>query len=131
MTTKEGALPQGAEIKEKVMSKAEINTLQRAKAAQQKAAITELADYKKRVRSSNELKQLQVTELLLNIQYYKNKKEWMDLAPEMQKLEEREQKLVAEEKERMQREADEAQKASEELKTPNIVSVGGGKPRAK
>ena len=95
---------------------------------QRKRAADELTDYKKRVRSSNELKELQVRELELNIAYYKNKKEWMDLAPAMEELEAEEQAI----RDKAQKEREEAMKALKKKDAkPKIVSVGGGKPRSK
>ena len=104
--------------------------------AMRKRAADELVDYKKRIRSSNEVKRLQVEELELNIAYYKNKKEWMDLAPAMEELEAKEKAIQEEVQAQRRKEFEEQQKAlkktgDDKPDTPKLISVGGGKPRDK
>lgn len=93
-----------------------------------KKAQADLIHYKKRLKESNDLKELQVRELELNIAYYKNKKEWLDLQGEVEKLEKREMEAIRNERERMRREA-EAQTKSDESK--KIIISKMGKPREK
>lgn len=108
---------------------------QREAAIQRKRANDELASYKKRIRESNELKRLQVEELELNIAYHDNKKQWMDLAPSMLELEEREQKIQEEQQEARRKEFEETQAALAEtgddfemkLGSPAIVGLDGKK----
>ena len=125
-------------VKEAVKKSVELTEAQQAQQAklQRKRAAEELVDYKKRIRSSNELKKLQVEELELNIAYYKNKKEWMDLAPAMEELEAKEKAIHQKAIEDRRKEFEAQQKALKELgddkpETPKLISVGGGKPRSK
>lgn len=108
----------------------------------QKQTMTELADYKKRLRSSNELKQMQVDELKLGIDYYKYKVEFKKLKPKMDELDAIEEAEAKKEQERQKKEYDaymatqikleEERKAKEEEeKKPLIIKTGGGVPRSK
>lgn len=133
--------------KEKVVAVNKVDTkkvlpeLTEAQQAQQarvmrKRAADELVDYKKRIRLSNELKKLQVEELQLNIAYYNNKKEWMDLSPAMEALEAKEKAIQEKAMEDRRKEFEAEQKALKKLgddepETPKLISVGGGKPRSK
>ena len=98
-----------------------------------KRAADELANYKKRIRSSNELKELQVHELELNIAYYKNKKEWMDLTPKMEELEVQEKAIQQKAMEDRKKEYEAQQKALEDEKNEKskIVVPKVGKAREK
>lgn len=104
---------------------------------QRKQAEAELADYKKRMRSSNEMKQLQVEELELAVKYYHAKVAFRELQPKMDELDAKEeaerlelQKKQKEEYEayiKKQKELEEA-KEKEESK-PDIIIPKTGKPR--
>ena len=72
-----------AEASAPVMTEAEM--IRQRKFAQKQASL-ELADYKKRIRASNEIKQLQVDEIRLGIEYYKYKVEFRELQPKMEEL---------------------------------------------
>jgi hypothetical protein len=128
----EGEGPKVIDLKEApVMTDAEIA---RQRKLQQKQAASELADYKKRIRASNELKQLQVDELRLNLEYYKYRKELKDLAPEMEEFEalmEAEQKEFQERQRKEYEEYISQQKKKEEEKEkkPEIIQPKIGKPR--
>ena len=116
---------------EKVELQKQENERRRHDDAMRKNAIKELADYKKRLRSSNELKELQVQELKLNIAYYENKKLWMDLGPKMEELEAKEKAMQAEQMERRKKEYEDSQAA---LKVtgddkPTIILPKVGKAR--
>ena len=101
---------------------------------QQKQALAELADYKKRLRASNELKQMQTDELRLGVEYYKYKVEFRELKPKMDELDAIEEAEAAEEKARQKKEYDayiEKQKELEKKKEekPDIIVPKTGKPR--
>jgi hypothetical protein len=132
MSEEEGVQVQAEVVEKPVMpTKAEIEEQKRTQAIIRKRAIQELADYKKRLRESNELKELQVKEFELNIAYFKNKKEWMDLGPELEALEAREQAIIAEQRKKKQMQLMEAEKNQREAKadTPKIILPKVGKPR--
>ncbi len=107
-----------------------------------KQAEVELADYKKRLRSSNELKQMQVDELRLGIDYYNYKVEFKKLKPKMDELDAIEEAEAKKEQEKQKKEYDaymatqikleEERKTKEkEEKKPLIIKTGGGLPRSK
>jgi hypothetical protein len=131
----EGALPQGAEIVDKPLTQAEINKRQREEAATRKAAATELADYKKRLRASNDLKREQCEEIELNIRFYHAKKQWLEMQDKIEELEAKEQALIAEEKKKQKEFMEELKKKAEakekEEKAPDIIVPKTGKPRDK
>lgn len=100
----------------------------------QKQAMVELADYKKRLRSSNELKAMQVEELKLGIDYYNYKVEFKKLKPKMDELDAIEEAEAKEEQARQKKEYDdyiEKQTKLEKEKKPLIIQSGGGTPRSK
>ena len=99
----------------------------------QKRQAMELAAYKKRLKESNELKSDQVKELELNIRYYEVKKQWMDLQPEVEALDAREQALIqkAREEQKAAMEARAAAEKGEATKKPEILIPEVGKPREK
>ena len=107
----------------------------RQQKARQKQAAVDLADYKKRIRASNEVKELQVQELELGIRFYKAKVEFRELAPKMEELDALEQAEAKEEQEKRKKQYEdylEAQKKKEEEKEeekPKIVVPKVGKPR--
>lgn len=128
MSQEEGAMQAG-------LSKAQEAERQKMEKEMRKRAAMELADYKKRLRESNEVKSLQVEELKLNIDFYTYKKQWMEVQPEMEALEARERAMIAEEKEKQHKELEAKQKEAEkkrieaEKKKPEIIVPKTGKPR--
>lgn len=93
----------------------------------QREAASQLSAYKKRLKESVDLKQLQVEEIELNIRYYNAKKMWLDLQPEVEKLEAREKAEIAKtqaELEKQMKENEEKVKKSEEKPTITIAKQG-------
>lgn len=131
-TTKQGEVK---EQKTPVITKAQEAERIRQEKMMRKQAEMELNDYKKRLRAGNELKRLQVEELELNILYYHNKKEWLDLGPALEVLEKRERKIIADEREKEKKEREEFAKKMKEAKQkeeeekPKIVVPKMGKAR--
>jgi len=131
-------LPAGAVAKEGALTKAQQQTMFRQQEMQRKAEARNRAEYKKELISNNELKQQQVTEIQLNILYYKAKKEWFELLPEIEALEAKEKALVQKEKEdqekawkAQQKLMDDAMQKEKEANTPKIIIPEVGKPREK
>ena len=104
-----------------------------AKKAFQKKQVTELAAYKKGLREGNDLKKLQVEELELNIRYYDAKRKWLDLQPEVEKLDAEERTMIEEEQRRrrelIEKQKEEALKAVAEKEKPDIVIPKQGAAR--
>ena len=105
---------------------------------QRKRAEVELADYKKRLRSSNELKEMQTHELELGIAYFNAKVEFRALKPKMDELDALEdaenkeaKKKQREEYEVYMKEQEEKKAKKEKEKKPLIIQSGGGIPRSK
>ena len=92
-----------------------------------KNAEVELLDYIKRIRKSNEIKQLQVDELRLGVDYYNAKVAFREIQPKIEELEAKEQ---AEQQQRRE-EYNEFLKKQEEEKKPKIVIPKTGKARDK
>lgn len=127
MSIKEGEekMLSGAKKEKKELTEQEIVQLRKA---QQKNAAMELANYKKRLRESVEISELQVKELRYKIEYYELKSKWLDLQPNIETLEQQEAKFIAEQ----QKKQEEAQNKSQQAeKKPNIVLPKQGKPRSK
>jgi hypothetical protein len=101
---------------------------------QRKQAEVELADYKKRLRSSNELKEMQTHELQLGVAYFNAKIEFRALKPKMDELDALEEAENKEAKKK-QREEYEAymkeQEEKKEKKKSEIILPKVGKPRDK
>ena len=120
-----------------IFTKAQHQKQLREQQEQHKQMERELNDYKKRITKGNELKRLQVEEIQLNINYYKAKREYLDLAPDIEKLDAEEAELLAAEQEK-QRVAMEEMKAkmakqkeeNEKEKAPEIIIPKVGKPRS-
>jgi hypothetical protein len=91
--------------------------------AQQKNAVMELANYKKRLKESVEISELQVQELKYKIEYYQLKEQWFNLQDDIRKLEEKEAKLIAEQQQQIQ--------AAKSQNKPNIILPKQGKSRLK
>ena len=116
------------EIKEEVLKPHEIAQREKMK---RKAAADELSSYKKRLKESVELKELQVRELELNVQFYNASKAWTELQPEIEELRAKEQAEI--------KASEEAQaklrtmKVNDEIIPPEkkiIVAKGGtGRPK--
>lgn len=119
---------------QKQMSEAEV--MREQKRIQKQVAV-ELADYKKRLAASNEVKRLQVEELELANRYYHAKVEFRSLQPKMEELDAIEEAEAKEEKERQKKEYEayfkkqnelEQAKKKEESK-PDIIIPKIGKSR--
>lgn len=83
-----------------------VPTQEEIKRARKQAAM-ELADYKKRIKESVELKRLQVEELELNVRFYYASKEYEQV----------EQKIMEEE---AKRKAEKQQKAKSKIEIPHV-----------
>ena len=121
----------GSKAEAPVITEAEAHRQQKI---MQKQATIELADYKKRLRASNEIKQLQVDEMRLGVEYYKYRKEFRDLQPAMEELDALMEAEAKEEKARQKKEYDdyvaEQKKFQEEKeKKPSIIQPKTGKAR--
>ncbi len=104
-----------------------------------KQAEVELADYMKRLRKSNDVKQMQTDEMRLGVEYYEWKVKFRELRPKMDELD------VIEAAERKEQEAEHkktqedfmklqeklAQKRKDEKEKPDIVIPKTGTPRSK
>ena len=119
-----------------IFTKAQHQEQLRQQQEQRKQMEREFADYKKRLTKGNELKRLQVDEIVLNIQYHKAKKEYMELAPEIEKLEAEEAKLLAKENEKrekamkeMKEKMEKQKKKDEKEKAPLIIVPKTGTAR--
>ena len=138
MTKKDGK-DSAVEAKAPIFTKAQHNEQLRKQAEQRKQMETELANYKKRLQKGNELKAMQLQEIQLNIDYYKAKKEYMDLGPEIEELEAKEKALIAEDQKRQKKAMEEMkekmekdQKEQEKEKNKvDIIIPKVGKPRDK
>ena len=139
MMTKQEVKESVVEAKAQIFTKAQHQEQLRKQAEQRKQMETELANYKKRLTKGNELKRMQVEEIQLNIDYYKAKKEYIDLGPEIEKLEAKEKALIAEDqkkqekamkemKEKMEKEQKEQEKEKNKV---DIIIPKVGKPRDK
>jgi len=96
----------------------------------QKEASMQLSAYKKRLKESVELKQLQVEELELNIRYYNAKKMWLDLQPKVEELDARERAEIAKSEEEMRKMLEKTEeKAKEGEGKPLITIAKQGKSR--
>jgi hypothetical protein len=85
---------------------------------------TRIAAYKKQLREGNDLKKLQVEELELNNRYFHAKKEWMEVQPELQEIEAREQAILQKERSDREKLINEQRKEAEKKaaeKKPEIV----------
>lgn len=116
------------------LTKAQQQAMHREAELQRKNEARNRAEYRKELISNNELKAEQVKEIELNIAYYKAKKEWFDLIPEIEALEAKEKALMQKEKEEYQAKVKaqmELQKKQQEEaeKKPDIVVLKVGKPR--
>jgi len=119
-----------------IFTKAQHQEQLRKQAQQRKQMETELADYKKRLMKGNELKRLQVEEVQLNIDYFKAKREYMELGPEIEKHEAKEAKILAEEQKKqddamkeLKEKMEKQKKEDEEKKAPLIIVPKTGTPR--
>jgi len=116
-------------------TKAQEQAMYRQQEAQRKIEQTNRANYKKELISSNELKSEQLREIRLNIDYYKAKKEWMDLIPEIEILEAKEKAMIQKEREEQQKKLnkiiEDQKKEKEKLVTPEIILPKIGVPREK
>ena len=121
MITEEGEknMLLGAKNEKKELTEQEMIQLRKA---QQKNAAMELANYKKRLRESVEISELQVQELKYKIEYYQLKEQWFDLQGDIVKLEEKEAKLIAEQQQIQ---------AAKSQNKPNIILPKQGKSRLK
>lgn len=130
MSKEEGTFDSSKPAAERPMTEAEMIKNQKI---MQKQAATELADYKKRLRTSNEVKELQVAELELGIRYYKAKVEFRELRPKMEELDALEAAEAAELKKKRDEDYKEFLKnqEAEKEKKPTIITTGGGKARPK
>jgi hypothetical protein len=103
-----------------------------AKKAFAKQEATRLSAYKKNLREGNDLKKLQVEELELNNRYFHAKKEWMEVQPELQEIEAKEQAIMQKERadrEKLIKEQQEKAEKSVAEKKPEIVIPKVGKAR--
>lgn len=85
---------------------------------------TRIAAYKKQLREGNDLKKLQVEELELNNRYFHAKKEWMEVQPELQEIEAKEQAILQKERSDREKLINEQRKEAEKKaaeKKPEIV----------
>jgi len=128
------AMPKGSEVIQGKPTKAQMQEQYRQQEQERKVAAKNRAEYRKELISNNELKQQQVTEIQLNILYYKAKKEWFELMPEIEALEAREKAEIQKEREEQQARVKEMmelqkKKDEEENAKPKIVVPKIGKPR--
>jgi hypothetical protein len=136
---KEEGKDSAVEAKAPIFTKAQHQEQMRKQAAQRKQMETELADYKKRLMKGNEMKRMQVEEIRLNIDYFKAKREYMELGPEIEKLEAKEQAQIAEDQakhkklmeEQEKKMKKEKEKQEKEKKKSDIVIATVGVARDK
>jgi len=119
---------------EETLSKKQEQERFRMQETMRKNAERDLADYRKRLRLSNELKTLQNEEIELNISHYKLKESWLnDYYPKMEALEKKEKEIMeAEDKknrEEAKKQAEEAEKRKKDAEKPDIVVSKMGKAR--
>ena len=82
------------------------------------------AAYKKGLREGNELKKLQVEELEYNVRYFHAKKEWMEVQPELEEIEAKEQAILQKQRSDREKLINEQRKEAEKKaaeKKPEIV----------
>ena len=89
----------------------------------------EFEEYKKNLKKGNELKKLQVEELELNIRYYDAKRKWLDLQPDVAKLDAEEQALIQKEQAAYEKAMKLKETAAKGAEKPDIVIPEVGKPR--
>ena len=114
------------EKEEGKMPTGEPTEAQKKQMRKQQAA--EFSEYKKRLRENVEMKRLQNEELVLNIQMYKNRKEFRDLQPKIQELEALEQADLLKAQEEYRKAMEEKVKGGTvEEDKPKIVTAKMGK----
>ena len=113
----------GTEVIKEASPKDKALSAQQIKMIQKRQAM-ELAEYKRRLKDSVELKRLQVEEVELNLRYFEAKKAWKIANEEIMKLEAEEQAEEQRLEELRKKEMEEKLPAK-----PKIIGVEKGKPR--